>query len=310
MEYQHQPVMLKEVINYLNPRPGNWFIDCTLGGAGYAIALAKQDAGKVLAIDLDELAIKNAEQKILELGLTNIVLAQGNFKDLNEIVIEHFQQGIKFSGIVLDLGLSSAQLADPERGFSFQNDGPLNMSFNSSPEAERIVNQATQSELTKILREYGEERYAHKIAKQIIETRKEKPIKTTKELIEVIRKAVPADYEHGRIHFATRTFQALRIAVNDELANLEAVLPQCLDLLESGGRIVVVSFHSLEDRIVKNFFKYESRDCVCPPQAPACVCGHKSRLKIITKKIVVPNEEEIADNPRARSARLRAAEKI
>jgi len=310
MKYQHQSVMLNEVIKYLDPRPGNWFIDCTLGGAGYTIALAERDAGKILAIDLDELAIKNAEKIIKKQGLANIVLVKGNFRDLQEIVAEHSEPGVKFSGIVFDLGLSSAQLDDPERGFSFQKDGPLDMSFESGPRVKTIVNKFKEEELYKIIRNYGEERYAKGITRKIVVAREEKPIETTGELVEIISKGVPGEYRRGRIHFATRTFQALRIAANDELKNLELALPQCLDLLEEGGKIAVVSFHSLEDRIVKNYFRSESRDCICPPKAPACVCDHQARLKILAKKVILPTMEEIENNPRARSAKLRVAEKI
>jgi 16S rRNA (cytosine1402-N4)-methyltransferase len=310
MEYQHQPVMLNEVIKYLDPRPGNLFIDCTLGGAGYAIALAEREAAKVLAIDLDELAINNAEAKIAKLGLDNLVLAQGNFKDVLDIATEKIGAGVKFSGIVFDLGLSSAQLDDRSRGFSFLHDGPLDMSFAGSNKVEFIVNKYQETELYKIIKEYGEERYARSIASKIVAARKNKPLQTTNELVEVIASAVPGVYRRDRIHFATRTFQALRIAANDELHNLELALPQCLSLLEPGGKLVVVSFHSLEDRIVKNYFRLEGRDCICPPQAPACVCGHRALVKILTKRPIMAIAEEIQDNPRSRSAKLRAAERI
>ncbi len=341
MKYKHIPVMLGEVLEYLDPKPGQNIIDCTLGGAGYTVEIAKRigENGRVLAVDLDEMAIENAKSLIADYKLQNIILAYGNFKDLQKIVNENRQvlsrsvqgdkdkkdgeKSIKFDGIVFDLGLSSAQLKDPSRGFSFQLDAPLIMEFgigNSEFGMERtedIVNKWRQEELERIIREYGEERFAGRIARSIVERRKEEPIKTTGQLVEAVRNAVPAAYKHGhrrggarKVHFATRTFQALRIATNMELENLEQSLPQAVDLLAPGGRVAVISFHSLEDRIVKRFFKKESKDCLCPPTLPICQCGHKARLKILTRKIVKPTEEEIKNNPRARSAKLRVAEKI
>ena len=310
--------MLKEVLDYFNPKKGENFIDCTLGGSGYTIAIAKKIGrkGKVLAVDLDKLAIENAKLQITNYKLHNIILAYGNFKDLQKIVQEEFEEEeAKFSGIVFDLGLSSAQLKDKSRGFTFQLDAPLNMSFGQTTDDRRqttefIVNNYKDKELEKIIREYGEERFAGRIARKIVERRKEEPIKTTGRLVKIIRSAVPAAYAHGRIHFATRAFQALRIATNRELENLEQVLPQAVDLLAPGGRIAVISFHSLEDRIVKRFFKKESIGCLCPPDVPICQCEHKAKLKILTRKVVRPSEEEIGNNPRARSAKLRVAEKI
>ena len=308
--------MLEEILEYLSPKSGQNFIDCTLGGAGYTIAIAKKvgEKGGVLAIDLDRAAIKNLESRVKGLKL-NIKSVRGNFKNLREIVGNEFKRKqVKFSGIVFDLGLSSAQLEDAGRGFSFQTDSPLIMEFGiGSAEAERtedIVNGWRREELEKIIREYGEERFAGRIARSIVERRKNEPIKTTGQLVEAIGRAVPPAYKRGKIHFATRTFQALRIATNKELENLEQALPQAVDLLAPGGRVAVVSFHSLEDGIVKRFFKKESKDCLCPPTLPICQCGHKARLKILTRKAVKPREEEIKNNPRARSAKLRVAEKL
>lgn len=317
-DYKHIPVMLGEIIKYLDPKPGENFIDCTLGGGGYTLEIAKRvgEKGKVLAIDLDEKAIENAKLQISNYKLYNIILANGNFKDLQTIVKEEFKnKEIKWNGIVFDLGLSSAQLTDKSRGFAFQLDAPIDMAFgheiqNTEHRTQNIINKYKQEELEKIIREYGEERYAGRIARVIVEHRKIEPIVTTGQLVEIIESVVPASYKHKKIHFATRTFQALRIATNKELENLEIALPQAINLLTKGGKLVVISFHSLEDRIVKNYLKTESKDCVCPAEFPICQCEHKARVKILTKKPLLPSDEEIEKNPRARSAKMRAAEKI
>lgn len=280
------------------------------------IAKAIGRNGKVLAIDADEMAIKNARKQIADNNINNIFLAHGNFKDLHKIVKTEFRgEDVKFNGIVLDLGLSSAQLEDKNRGFSFQLDAPLNMAFGSSDKDEGsitadLVNNYKKEELRKILKEYGDEKYANRIAEAIVNSRNIERIKTTKQLVDIISEAVPKIYKTKKIHFATRTFQALRIATNEELLSLEKVLPQALELLREKGRLVVISYHSLEDRIVKRFIKKESIGCICPPKMPKCICGHQAKLKIITKKPVVPTKEEIIKNPRARSAKLRVAEKL
>ena len=302
----------------MNPQSGELFIDCTLGGAGYTMAIAERVGleGKVLAIDLDKMAIENAREVIAKKNLKNIILANGNFKNLSKIVNEYFDQGQeagKFSGIVLDLGLSSAQLEDGNRGFSFKLNAPLDMAFGPREENSttyEIVNGWKEDDLRKIIRDYGEEKFAGRIAAAIVRERKNAPINTTEDLVKIIEGAVPGKYLRGKIHPATRTFQALRIATNDELGNLREVLPVALGLLKKGGRLAVVSFHSLEDRIVKNFFREEAKDCICPPALPICQCNHKASFKIITKKIVIPGEEEEKSNPRSRSAKLRVAEKI
>ncbi len=294
MTYQHIPVMLKEVLEYLNPKTDDHFIDCTLGGAGYTFALAEKvgKKGKVIGIDLDQLAIENAQQKIKEKKLNNIILVLDNFKNLKTIVTDNMAAETKFNGVVLDLGLSSAQLTDETRGFSFKGDRPLDMAFGSSEKStEEIINNYSLEDLTRIFREYGEERQAYRIAKAIVNTRKANPIKTTTDLVTIIEKVIPARFR-TRIHPATRVFQALRIETNDELNSLREVLPVATELLEPGGRLVVISFHSGEDRIVKRFFKSEDS------------------LKILTKKPLTPSEVETGENPRARSAKLRSAEKL
>ena len=315
MTYQHTPVMLKEVIEILNPEPGENFIDCTLGGGGYSRAILKGvgKEGKILAIDLDDLAINNAKLNFkTEIKNKNIILAHDNFKNLQIIVEKYFAKNAKFDGIVLDLGLSSAQLEDRHRGFSFNlSDSPLNMNFGEriGETAENIINIWNTENLTKIFRDYGEEKFAYKIALAIVKERQLSRIVTAGKLAEIIASAIPKRFQ-SKIHPATKVFQALRIAVNQELENLQLVLPQAISLLKTGGKLVIISYHSLEDRIVKQYFKQESRDCLCPPTMPICQCGHQASLKILNHKILRPTEEEVLKNPRSRSAKLRAVSKI
>lgn len=313
--YTHIPVMLTEVLAALAPRQAQKYIDCTLGGGGYSLALAAAVGvdGLVLATDLDPVAIANMEQIKLERGLPQIKTVHSNFKNIKAVVSELYPD-LLFDGIVMDLGLSSAQLSDLERGFSFNGQAGLNMAFDASDESgqtEAIVNDYTERELIRVLRDYGEENYAGRIAKAIIERRREARITTVAELVETIATAVPAIYKNDRrLHFATRTFQALRIETNGELENLRVVLADALEILKPGGRLVAVSFHSLEDRIVKQFMVLESKDCLCPPKLPTCVCGHRARLKIITKRPQTASDEELNNNPRSRSAKLRVAQKL
>jgi len=307
----HIPVMLAEVMDALALKSGDTVVDCTLGGGGYTKAMAEVvgSDGQVIAIDADEEAIKNLEFRIKNLLPNNIVLVHDNFRNLKEILKTHELQ--KVDGVVFDLGLSSDQLRDASRGFSFALDAPLVMEMgelrNKQSATYTIVNITDRVALENIIRTYGEERYAGRIARAITAHR---PLQTTKQLAAVITNAVPAGYEHGRLHPATRTFQALRIATNDELNSLREGLAAAVDVLQPGGRVVVVSFHSLEDRIVKQLFKRESSGCVCPAAVPVCVCEHVPQLRVITKKIVTPTAAEVAGNPRSRSAKLRAAEKI
>lgn len=295
MAYNHIPVMLPEVLEYLKPEPGQKFIDGTLGGAGYTIALAYAVGarGKILSTDLDQLAIDNAQEKINSLKLKNIILVRDNFKNLAALVKEKFPAGQKFDGIVFDLGLSSAQLDDEARGFSFKSSGPLDMAFGTDAETgtEEIVNEYPLLELTRIFQEYGEEKQAYRYAKAIVEARKTKRIKTTADLVSVIENLYPARFYH-KIHPATRLFQALRIETNSEITNLAQVLPDAVNLLKPNGKIVLISFHSGEDRVVKRFFR------------------SRTDIKILTKRPLVPSGSEIIANPRARSAKLRAAQKI
>lgn len=322
MEYQHTPVMLAEAVRYLDPQKGGRFIDCTLGGGGYTIALAEMvgKEGVVVGFDLDPLAIRAAGAKIKENGLGNVWLIRENFRYAEREIknlVPRIGDG-KFDGIVLDLGLSSAQLADRHRGFSFGNDpSPLVMTFSGEEDGEEyasareIVNTYKPEEIERVLRDYGEEKFAGRISRRIAEARKVKPINTVGELVRIIEGSVPPfQRKKGKIHPATKTFQALRIEANQELTNLAEILPQALELIGSGGRIVAVSYHSLEDRIIKNFFRKEARDCLCPPEIPVCRCGHAARLRLLTRKAVLPGADEILSNPRARSAKLRAAEVI
>lgn len=308
--YRHTPVMLKEAMQYLNPQPGECIIDGTLGAGGYTFEISRLvgPTGKVIAADMDESAINNAKLKIAREGVANIILVHENFRELTQLAELSESRP---AGLVFDLGLSSAQLDDPNRGFSFQTDAPLSMAFGSlvsDRRTEGLINLKPLAELTAIIRDYGEERYAHKIAQSIVAARRISPITTTKQLVDLIANAVPGSYKRMKIHFATRTFQAFRIATNKELENLSKALSATKDVLSPGARIVIVSFHSLEDRIVKHFFRQEAKDCICPPKLPVCACNHKAWLKSLTKKAVLPSAEEIAANPRARSAKLRAAQ--
>lgn len=310
--------MLKQALIYLKPGRAGKFIDCTLGGAGYSLALARSvgETGRVVAIDLDQAAIANAKKEAEKQKLNNLILVNDNFRDLSKIIEESFsgEENFKFDGIVFDLGLSSAQLADRSRGFSFRFDAPLDMSFGRTGESglttTEIVNSWREKDLAGIIRQYGEEKFAARIAAKIAAARKRRKISTSGELVEIIKSSLPAGYlRRPGIHFATRTFQALRIATNRELENLEEALKQSLELLAAGGRLVVISYHSLEDRLVKRFFKQASRDCICPLGAPQCQCDHRAALKIISRKVIRPESGELEANPRSRSAKMRVAEK-
>ena len=302
----HVPVLYDAVLAHLALGPGKCIIDGTIGGAGHAAGILRATApdGRLLGLDRDPEAVVRARQRLAPFGERAIVV-QGSFRDLEAVAHQfHFAPA---DGLLLDLGLSSYQLALPERGFSFLKDGPLDMRFDPTQglTAADLVNQLPTEELADLLYRYGEERSSRRIARAIVAAR---PLETTTQLAEVIVQAVGR--RRGRLHPATRTFQALRIAVNDELGALEAVLPQAVRLLRPGGRLVVISFHSLEDRLVKRFLRREAQDCVCPPTRPVCTCGHRATLRLVTRRPVRPDATEVARNPRARSARLRVAEKV
>ena len=302
----HIPVLVEETIKALAIRPGGHYIDCTLGGGGHAAAISDQSSpgGKLLGIDADPEAIKIARTR-LEAYSDSILLISENFANLQAICIKY--DFFPVHGILFDLGLSSLQLDSNVRGFSFQLDGPLDMRLSPSQEvtAADIINASPEAELAHLIRTYGEEAHSRQIARHIV---KERPITTTRQLAQTIERATRG--RRGRIHPATRTFQALRIAVNRELEHLESALKQAVDLLGCEGRLVVISYHSLEDRIVKQFMRQESRDCICPPGTPTCICGHIPSLRLVNKRVITPSPIEVQLNPRSRSAKLRAAERI
>lgn len=314
MSYSHIPVLLDQAISLLDPKPGQRFVDATLGGGGYTSELLKKvgSKGAVLAIDLDTEALANAEQKFAkEIKSKNLVLAHNNFAQLDKI-LEH-KDFYEIDGIVADIGLSSFQLDQSGRGITFQQKEPLDMRFDISspqPDARFILNEYSEEKLTKIFREYGEDKESKRIAHGIVVARKEKPLHYTTDLVEVIKEALPKPVKHRWADSARRIFQALRIAVNHELLNLETFLPKALDLVKPGGVIAIVSFHSLEDRIVKQYFVEASKGCVCPKEFPVCVCGQTPRVEILTKKLQKASVEELAENSRSNPAKLRAIRKI
>ena len=312
MEEGHQPVLAEEVMKMLAPRPGSLHVDCTVGGGGHTerILEAVSPDGRVLGLDADPAAIARVGERLARFG-NRLVLRQANFRSLDEVAPDAGFGAV--DGILLDLGLSSFQLADTGRGFGFRAGGPLDMRFDPTrgEPASALVARLDEAALVDLLRRYGEEPHARRIARAIVDGRRAEPIATADQLAGLVERAVPRrPGPRGRIHPATRVFQALRIAVNGELDALEAVLVAALALLRPGGRLVVLSYHSLEDRIVKRFVAAERRGCTCPPVVPVCVCGRASRLRTVGPQPTVPNEAEVAANPRARSARLRTAERL
>ena len=302
----HIPVLFQAVLDGLQVRPDGRYIDATVGGGGHAAGILASSSpdGRLLGLDRDPAAVEIARTRLSPFG-KHATLIHGSFVRLGELARSH--SFFPADGILFDLGLSSLQLADPTRGFAFRADGPLDMRFDQTtggPTVADLVNELSAEELATLLYRYGEERQARRVAEAIVTAR---PLRTTKELASVVEMVVG---RRGRIHPATRTFQALRIAVNDELAALEAALPQAVEVLVPGGRLAVISFHSLEDRLVKRFMRRESRDCICPPEAPVCTCDHRATLRLVTRKPVRPAEGEVAANPRSRSARLRVAERV
>ncbi|MCX7682255.1 MAG: 16S rRNA (cytosine(1402)-N(4))-methyltransferase RsmH [Anaerolineae bacterium] len=304
--YVHEPVLFQEVLKGLLVQPGGRYIDATVGGGGHAagILAVSSPQGRLLGLDRDPAAIEAARARLAPYA-GRVVLVHASFERLAAVAGEH--NFVPADGVLFDLGLSSLQLGDPARGFAFMSDGPLDMRYDPTQggvTAAALVNQLSRDELAALLLRYGEEGRARRIAEAIVAAR---PLYTTTELARAIERAVG---RRGRIHPATRTFQALRIAVNDELAVLEAALPQAVELLRPGGRLVVISFHSLEDRIVKQFLRRESQNCICPPEVPVCTCRHRATLRLVTRRPIVPTPAEVAANPRARSARMRVAERI
>lgn len=309
MPEYHRPVLVNEVLTLLDPREGGVFLDATLGGGGHAEEVIKRIGpnGRLIGIDRDAEAIDSARRRVGAMD-GHITLIEGNFADLESIL-----SGIGVSeldGALFDLGVSSHQLDSP-RGFSFQRDEELDMRMGSDARsAADIVNQYSEGELVEIIRSYGEERYARRVARAIVTRRAERPFRTTLELADAVVSAIPGGGRWQDIHPATRTFQAIRIEANGELDAIRRALPVAIDALRIGAVIAVISFHSLEDRIAKNLFRKYSGKCECPPRIPQCQCGARETLKILTRKPVVPGADEISDNPRSRSSKLRAAVKV
>lgn len=310
MEYTHKPVLLNECLDGLNIRPGGVYVDGTLGRAGHSLEIARRlTTGRLIAIDRDKAALDAAPAR-LEGHLDKVTLVRGNFGDLKSILASLGVDGV--DGMLFDLGVSSPQLDDGSRGFSYLQDAPLDMRMDQSAPltARDVVNGWSQEELRRILWQYGEERYSGPIAAAIVRQRESAPIETTGQLAGLIREAMPAKARREKQHPAKRSFQAIRIAVNDELGEVERLLAGALDALKPGGRLAIISFHSLEDRLVKTAYADWARGCTCPPDFPVCVCGKMPKVKLVGKRPITASEEEVNENPRARSAKLRMAEKL
>ncbi len=308
--YFHRPVLLKECIEGLQIKPDGVYVDGTLGRAGHSAEIAKRlTTGRLYCIDRDQAAIDAAEDK-LSPWRDKVTLIYGNFTDLDALLAD--AGAPPADGMLFDFGVSSPQLDDPSRGFSYMQDAPLDMRMDQGQtlSARTVVNEWPQEELRRIFYQYGEERYAPAIAGAIVRSRGQAPIETTLQLVEIIRSAMPAQALREKQHPAKRTFQAIRIAVNDELTAAERVIEQAVPRLAKGGRLCVITFHSLEDRIVKAGYGAFAKGCTCPPDFPVCVCGRKPSLKLINRKPILPGEAELEENPRSRSAKLRIAEKL
>ena len=310
MEFEHVPVLFNEVMDALSIKPGGIYVDGTVGGGGHSSGICERLGadGMLIAVDRDREALAAAEERLSGYGCRKSFI-HANYSD-TEAIAE--AAGGKVQGILLDLGVSSYQLDNPERGFSYMHDAPLDMRMDDSDRstAYDIVNGYSREDLTRIIRDYGEERWASRIAEFIVRDRAEAPIETTGRLTEIIKAAIPAKARRTGPHPAKRTFQAIRIEVNDELGHLREAMEKLPDLLESGGRIAVITFHSLEDRIVKTEFERRLDPCICPKEFPVCVCGRVADVKRVTRKPVTASEEELDINPRARSAKLRVLEKL
>lgn len=310
MNYFHKPIMVEEVIKGLNIKEDGIYVDGTLGGGGHSLEIVKRvKNGKLIGIDQDKNAIEKARERLNDYKDKTIIVHD------NYLNIENILHGLnieKVDGILLDLGVSSHQLDEGERGFSYHQDAPLDMRMNrdESFTAWNVVNKYNMQEIEKILWEYGEEKWAKRIAEFIVRERKVKTIDTTLELVDIIKKAIPKGARSENQHPARKTFQGIRIEVNKELEIIKRVLPKMVKLLKKGGRLCIIDFHSLEDRIVKRSFKELNKECICPPDFPICVCDKKKEINIITKKPITPKKEEIENNPRSRSAKLRIAEKV
>ena len=312
MEFKHIPVMLNEVIEGLNIKPNGIYVDCTVGGGGHSSEIAKRlKGGHLYCFDRDEDAIKKSSQ-VLEKFKEKITLHKSNYKEAPTILKEEY--GVeKIDGFLIDLGVSSYQIDEGERGFSFVNNGPLDMRMDRNEDvvtAKEIVNTFSYQEFVRIFQVYGEEEFARKIASNIVEKRQKKEIETTFELRDIIEESLPKKVVYSRGGASKKVFQALRIYINEELDELDKVLKELVDMLSPAGRGTVLTFHSLEDRIVKNLFKLESTECLCPPRIPKCICGHKASVKLVNRKPIIASEEEQKTNSRSTCAKLRVVEKI
>lgn len=311
MEFKHIPVLFEEIMTIMAPKPGELFVDCTLGGGGHSKGFLERTGpdGRLIGIDQDVNALA-AAQKNLSIFDGRVTFVHSNYENLDMILNQYAAEGV--DGILFDIGVSSYQLDEKDRGFSYMQDAPLDMRMNQQQglSAWQVVNTYEEQELHRILKEYGEERWAKRIAQFIVEFRGKKPIDTTGELVDVIKRAIPKGAREEGSHPAKRTFQAIRIEVNNELGVLEETIAVAAKHLKKGGRLGIITFHSLEDRIVKEKFRYLASDCICPPELPFCQCDKVSEVKILTRKPVVASIEELQENSRAKSAKFRAVEKI
>lgn len=310
MEFKHVSVLLDECIDGLDIKPDGIYVDCTLGGAGHSSHIVRKlsEKGRLIGIDQDKDALKAAGERLQE--FKNVTLVHSNFYNIDSI-LENLNIE-KVDGILMDLGVSSYQLDEGERGFSYMKDAPLDMRMNREDKlsAYEVVNDYSEDELTRIIRDYGEEKFARRIAKFIIERREERPIETTFELVELIKNAIPAKARREGPHPAKRTFQAIRIEVNSELSILNRTIEDGVKRLNKDGRMAIITFHSLEDRIVKIKFKELATECICPREFPICICNNKAKVKLVSRKPIDPTEKEVEENPRSRSAKLRVVKKV
>ncbi len=310
-ETLHSPVMIEEAVSYLRPRPGKTYVDATVGAGGHSDAILSSagEGAKLIGIDADPDAVSIARRRLERFG-DRVSIVNTNFARIEDAVASSGTE--KVDGIIADLGISGMQISQSGRGFSFSADEPLDMRMDTSLKitAADIVNTAGGRELTGIIKKYGEERFASRVASAIVREREHNPLKTSRELARIVSSAIPARFHPPKTHPATRTFQALRIEVNNEIGNLETFMEKAPQILNTGARMVVISFHSLEDRVVKKSFNFMSLDCVCPPGLPRCGCGKERAVKVITRKPALPSAEEILRNPRARSSKIRVAERV
>ena len=311
MQFKHISILLSECLDNLNIRPDGIYVDATLGGAGHSLHIAQQltDGGRLICLDRDDMALENAKTRLADV-MDRVTLVKSDFRNLDQAIASCGITAV--DGILFDLGVSSPQLDIAERGFSYMQDAKLDMRMDQQQQlsAYEVVNQWDRAELRRILFEYGEERFAPQIAAAIEREREQHPIETTLQLADIIRNAMPPAARREKQHPAKRSFQAIRIAVNDELMAVQEAMERAIDVLAPGGRLAVITFHSLEDRIVKNAFRKAAQGCTCPKDFPVCVCGKTAKVKLTSRKPILPSAEEIAQNPRARSAKLRVCEKL